>query len=77
MGSGGKKLFLAGAIGSVLLAFVLALFLDQLKPVVRTSAQLERQLGLRAVIALPDLGLPTAKPGHDSGGHHRPASARG
>ncbi|WP_395540644.1 Wzz/FepE/Etk N-terminal domain-containing protein [Neotabrizicola sp. sgz301269] len=73
-GSGGKKLFMAGAIGSVLLALVFALILDLAKPVIRTSAQLERQLGLRAVIALPDLGLPTAK---SRRGSQRPARAHG
>jgi tyrosine-protein kinase Etk/Wzc len=57
-GSGGKKLFAAGAVSSVFLAFVIAFLLDLLRPVVRTSAQLERQLGLHPIIALPELDLP-------------------
>jgi uncharacterized protein involved in exopolysaccharide biosynthesis len=60
-GSGGKKLFLAGAMASVLGALALAFLLDLMKPVVRTSAQMERQLGLRPVIALPELDLPARR----------------
>lgn len=57
-GSSGKKLFLAGAMASVMGAFVLAFLRDLMQPVVRTSAQMERQMGLRPVIALPELSLP-------------------
>lgn len=70
-GSGGKKLFVAGAAASLLVALVLAFVLDLLHPVVRTSAQMERQLGLRPVIALPELDLPAAparRPGGGPGG---------
>ncbi|MEZ5798323.1 MAG: Wzz/FepE/Etk N-terminal domain-containing protein [Paracoccaceae bacterium] len=59
VGSGGKKLFLAGAMASVLAALALAFALDLLRPVVRTSAQMERQLGLRPIVAIPELDLPT------------------
>ncbi|MFZ1469967.1 MAG: Wzz/FepE/Etk N-terminal domain-containing protein [Paracoccaceae bacterium] len=58
VGSGGKKLFLAGAIASLLGALGLALVLDLAKPVVRTSAQLERQLGLRPIVTIPEISLP-------------------
>lgn len=57
MGSGGKKLFLAGSVASLLLAVGLAFLLDLLNPVVRTSAQMERQLGLRPIVAIPELSL--------------------
>jgi uncharacterized protein involved in exopolysaccharide biosynthesis len=58
LGSSGRKLFLAGAVGSVLAGLALALILDLARPVVRTTAQMERQLGLRPVIAIPPLDLP-------------------
>lgn len=58
IGSGGKKLFVAGAMASVLAALGLAFMLDQLKPVVRTTAQMERQLGLRPIVAIPEIDLP-------------------
>jgi tyrosine-protein kinase Etk/Wzc len=62
MGSGGKKLFVAGAVASLMAAVGLAFVLDLLKPVIRTSAQMERQLGLRPIVAIPDLELP-GRPG--------------
>lgn len=58
VGSGGKKLFVAGAMASLLAGLALAFGLDLAKPVIRTSAQLERQLGLRPIVAIPDLDLP-------------------
>lgn len=57
-GSGGKKLFVAGALASILAAVGLAFGLDLLRPVVRTSAQMERQLGLRPIVAIPEIDLP-------------------
>ncbi len=48
-------LVIAGAIAGVMGGLVLAFLLDLLKPVIRTSAQLERDLGLRPIIALPDI----------------------
>ncbi len=70
IGSGGKKLFVVGAAASVLLALGLALLLDLLKPVVRTSAQMERQLGLRPIVAIPEIALPDRP-------RRGPAGARG
>jgi uncharacterized protein involved in exopolysaccharide biosynthesis len=58
VGSGGKKLVVAGSAASILLALGFAFLLDLLKPIVRTSSQMERQLGLRPIVAIPDLGLP-------------------
>lgn len=57
-GSGGKKLVIAGAMASLLGALGLAFVLDLMKPVLRTSAQMERQLGLRPIVAIPELDLP-------------------
>jgi tyrosine-protein kinase Etk/Wzc len=58
VGSGGKKLFMAGAMVSLLGALGLAFVLDLMKPVVRTSTQMERQLGIRPIVAIPELDLP-------------------
>ncbi len=57
VGAGGRKMFVAGALASVLAGLGLAFLLDLLNPVVRTTAQMERQLGLRPVIAIPELDL--------------------
>jgi tyrosine-protein kinase Etk/Wzc len=57
LGSGGKKLAVAGALGSLILGVGVAFLLELLRPVVRTSVQMERQLGLRPVIAIPELRL--------------------
>lgn len=58
LGSGGRKLFIAGSVASVVLALGLAFLLDLMKPVIRTSAQMERQLGLRPIVAIPELVMP-------------------
>lgn len=58
MGGGNKKLALAGAIASVIAGLALAFVLDLLHPVVRTSAQMERQLDLRPVVAIPEIAPP-------------------
>lgn len=54
-GGSGKKIAVAGALASLIGAFGLAFLLDLLRPVVRTSAQMERQLDLRPVITIPEL----------------------
>lgn len=54
-GSNGKKLFVAGAFVSLMLGAAIAFFLDLMNPVIRTSTQMERQLGLRPVISIPEL----------------------
>lgn len=58
LGSGGKKLFVAGSIASLLFAAGLAFMLDLLKPVLRTSTQMERQLGIRPIVAIPTVSFP-------------------
>lgn len=75
LGSGGKRIFAAGTIASLLLGVALAFILDLMKPVVRTSAQMERQLGLRPIVAIPDLGLPGRKARQGSGGGSGPRLA--
>ncbi len=55
IGGGRMKLLVAGAMGSVLGAIALAFLLDLLNPVVRTAAQMERQLDLRPVVSIPEV----------------------
>lgn len=57
VGADGKKLVMAGGVASVLLGIGLAFVLEQMRPVIRTSRQLERQLGLRPVVTIPTLTL--------------------
>jgi tyrosine-protein kinase Etk/Wzc len=59
VGADGKKLVMAGAVASLLLGIGIAFLLELLRPIIRTSRQLERQLGLRAVVTIPTLTLPT------------------
>ncbi|SEN83982.1 Uncharacterized protein involved in exopolysaccharide biosynthesis [Gemmobacter aquatilis] len=59
---GGKKIALAGGMASVMLALVAAFALDLMNPVLRSAAQMERQLGIRPVITIPE--LPRRRPGH-------------
>ena len=53
LGSGGKKIAVAGAIGSAGLALILAFLLDLLHPAIRSSSQMERELNLRPIVAIP------------------------
>lgn len=55
--SGRKKIAAAGLIGSFMAAFGLAFLLDMIFPVIRSAAQMERQLNIRPVITIPDLKL--------------------
>ncbi|MES2665260.1 MAG: Wzz/FepE/Etk N-terminal domain-containing protein [Pseudomonadota bacterium] len=65
-GSGGKKIALAGAMVSLVIALGLAFLLDVLNPVVRTAAQMERQLGLRPVVTFGELDLGKPRKGGGS-----------
>lgn len=55
IGSGGKKLFIMGSVFSVVFGVILAFLLDLIRPVVRSAAQMERQLGLQPVMIIPEL----------------------
>lgn len=61
MGSGRKKLAVAGTIASLAAGLALALAMDLLFPVVRSAAQMERQLGLRPVVAIPIIAMGRAR----------------
>ena len=63
MGGSNRKLALAGAAASLLAGLALAFVMDLLFPVVRTAAQLERQLDLRPVISIPEVVLKTSARG--------------
>lgn len=54
-GSGGKKIAIAGAIASLGLALTIAFLLDLVRPVIRSSAQMERELNIRPIVAIPAL----------------------
>lgn len=53
IGGGRKKLVIAGALISLLAGLGLAFLIELMRPVVRTAAQMERQLGLRPVVMIP------------------------
>jgi uncharacterized protein involved in exopolysaccharide biosynthesis len=52
---GRKRLALMGAVASLFIGFGVAFLADLLHPVVRTQAQMQRQLDLRPVVAIPEL----------------------
>lgn len=55
MGGSNKKIAVAGAVASLIAGLVLAFVLDLMFPVVRTAAQMERQLDLRPVVSIPEV----------------------
>lgn len=55
LSSGKSKLAIAGALASVFAGLALAFILDLMNPVVRTAAQMERQLDLRPVVTIPEI----------------------
>ena len=56
-----RELAMSGALMSVLIALGAALGLEWISPHLRTSAQVERTLGIRPVIVIPDLRVPRAR----------------
>lgn len=56
-----QQLVLSGVIVSVIMALGLALGLEWMSPYLRTSAQIERTLGIRPVVVIPDLRIPRAR----------------
>ncbi len=62
-GRGARRLAAAGAVASLLFAVGLAFLLDLLKPVVRTEAQMMRELDLRPVVSIPEVHLDRAARG--------------
>jgi tyrosine-protein kinase Etk/Wzc len=54
---GGKKLAALGAFASLALALILAFIMDLRHPVIRTEAQMLRELDLRPVVSIPEVPL--------------------
>ena len=52
---GRKRLAMMGALASLLAGVVAAFLLDTLKPVVRTTGQMQRQIGLQPIVAIPEI----------------------
>ncbi|MDP2081856.1 MAG: Wzz/FepE/Etk N-terminal domain-containing protein [Pseudotabrizicola sp.] len=55
VGSGGKKIAIAGLIASTGMGFFLAFLLDLINPVIRTAAQMERELNIRPIVSIPEV----------------------
>ncbi len=64
IGSGGRKIAIAGSIASFLGALVLAFLLDLVKPIVRTASQMQRQLDLQPVVCIPEIRSPKGRFGN-------------
>ncbi|NEX46227.1 GumC family protein [Pseudotabrizicola algicola] len=62
LGSGARKMAVVGLIGSAGLGLVLAFLLDLMHPVIRTAAQMERELNLRPVVSIPEIKPHSRKP---------------
>lgn len=54
-GPGRRLLVAAGTVGSIGLGLVVAFLMDLLRPVVRSAAQMHREVGLMPVVALPQV----------------------
>lgn len=54
--SGGRrKLAIVGAAASLVMGVIIAFALDHIRPVLRTRSQLERELDLRPIVAIPEI----------------------
>ncbi|MFY0682131.1 MAG: chain-length determining protein [Thalassovita sp.] len=56
--SGKLKIVMAGLVASIMGAFGLALMLEMISPVMRTSHQVEKELDVRPVVIIPVLSKP-------------------
>ena len=65
VGGGGKKIAIAGAFASLMAGLGLAFLLELMHPVVRTAAQMERQLDLRPVVSIPEIRPQKRRGGRD------------
>lgn len=55
LSSGRKKTMVFGLAGSMVLALILALIAEMLKPVLRSAGQMERTTGLKPVMTIPEV----------------------
>lgn len=58
IGANRKKIAIAGTLASLALGIALAFLYEQLFPVLRSASQMERQLGVRPIVSIPDLSQP-------------------
>lgn len=62
IGASRRKVAVMGTLASVMAALGLAFLFEQIFPVVRTAEQLERQMQIRPIVSIPDLGAVAARP---------------
>ncbi|PJF09785.1 Wzz/FepE/Etk N-terminal domain-containing protein [Pseudorhodobacter sp. MZDSW-24AT] len=62
LGSGAKKMAIAGLIGSAGLGLLLAFLLDLMHPVIRTASQMQRELNLLPVVSIPEVKARSRRP---------------
>ncbi|MFN4129417.1 MAG: hypothetical protein ACK4GC_06335, partial [Paracoccaceae bacterium] len=62
LGSGVRKIAVFGLIASMGLGMVLAFMLELIHPVIRTAAQMERELNLRPVVSIPEVKRRSREP---------------
>ena len=55
LGAGGKRIAVAGAVVSAGAALTLAFILDLMFPAIRSSSQMERELNIRPIVAIPEV----------------------
>ena len=60
-----KQIVVLGAFASFLAGLVAAFLLDWRRPVIRTAAQMEREIGLRPVITIPEIDTRPARSRRD------------
>lgn len=56
VGTSRRKVAMAGTLASILAGLGLAFVFEQMFPILRTAEQLERQLKIRPIVSIPDLG---------------------
>lgn len=61
LGASPRQVVIIGSLASLLAAAVLLLVVEHLTPIVRSGAQLERQLSIRPIVAIPDLRRPAPR----------------
>lgn len=66
VGSGGKKLAVAGGLASIGLALALAFLIEAMNPAIRTSAQMRRELNIIPIVAIPQVTQADFRPVPDA-----------
>lgn len=58
LGANRKKIAVAGTLASLALGMALAFLYEQVFPVLRSAEQMQRQLGIRPIVSIPDMSQP-------------------